>query len=623
LTDSVFRVIIEEILNQEADMIKKTVVLFIIVLCSIASAQLAGIKTVGAGGDYSTLTLALHAWKTSTISGNVTFCLLDSVYVSETFPLVCSMPVGYTGGDWTLTIKPASGMISKFEGSNATTIFDLVGIDRLIIDSLIIANRNEDMDTAGHAVRFINGASFNTIKNCKLLAACKLFSSLYGGVVYIASAEAPSGPGNNDNLIENCIVTSSRTDKYPVYGITIRGTSPMWTRTNNNNTIKDCKIYDFSSIGVYFSAYDSNTTVHGNEFYSTVAHNTLLMTGIRMSATSVANTKITSNKFFNFRAVDACTAFQAIYITMARAMNPPLVANNFISLDASVTHPNTKIYGIRLLRQETTPGTYMFYYNSIYIGGTPTSRSSYGFFCKPSATAQTKIDFRNNIIFNNRSGGSGQHYCIYDSLASTNSFISDYNDLYIATPGANGQYVAHRAGMNLATLTDWQNTSYRDSHSISLNPDFMGTVDLHINPASSNVNNLATPISYVTADIDAEARHATIPDIGADEYTPGVGYEEPSSKNLIINLQKIYPNPFKNQTAVRYQINKSIPVCIKIYSCLGGEVKTLIDEQQNSGVYRVNWDGKDNHGQKVTNGIYIYQFKAGNEMQKGQVILIQ
>ncbi|MBS4015955.1 MAG: hypothetical protein KGZ86_05930, partial [Candidatus Latescibacteria bacterium] len=605
--------------------------------------QFAGVKTVGVGGDYPTLSAAMAGWKDSIIAGDVIFLLTDSVYNSETYPIRCTIPAGYLGGDWTLTIKPVSGMMAKFEGSNATTMFDLIGIDRLIIDSLIISNRNQDLDTAGHAVRFINGASFNTIKNCKLLAACKLVSSLAGGVVYFATAEAPSGPGNNDNLIENCIVTSSRTDQYPVYAITIRGTSRA--RGNNNNTIKRCKIYDFSSTGIYFSAFDSNTTIHGNELYSTVSHNTLLMTGIRITATSVVNTKITGNKFFDFMAVDACTAFQAIYMTMADPDEPPLIANNFISLDGNVTHPNTKIYGIRFLRQQTTAGTYKFYYNSIYIGGTPTSKSSYGFFCKPSATLQTKIDFRNNIIFNNRSGGSGQHFCIYDSLASGASFISDYNDLYVATPGANGQYVAHRAGIDLATLADWQNVTYRDSHSISLNPNFISPIDLHIHPASTNVNNLATPISQVTVDIDGEPRDPVTPDIGADEYTPTnvrliiatavgpgtitpsgtitvtygadttfiiapnincqidslvvdninheadstyytfynvttdhtisayfspvVDIEEPDNDYPLLSLQRIYPNPFKNQTTIQYQLTKSAPVRIKIYNCLG------------------------------------------------------
>jgi hypothetical protein len=543
----------------EANMFKKIVVFCAIILCGTALAQLTGIKTVGIGGDYTTLTAALttspNSWKNSTIIGDVTFKLLDTIYPNETYPLVCTIPAGYTGGNWNLTIKPVSGIVSKFVGTNATAIFELTGIDRLIMDSLIIANLNEGADTAGHAVRFINGASFITVKNCELRAACKLVSSLVGGVIYFATAESPSGPGNNNNLVENCLVTSSQPDRFPVYAITIRGSALMYTRTNNNNTIQHCKIIDFSSIGVYFSAYDSNTTITENEFYSTVAHNTLQIAGIRITATSVCNTKITGNKFFDFKAVEACTCFMAIYMTMADPDKPPLVANNFISLDGTTTHPNTKIYGIRLLRQETTADTYKFYNNSIYIGGTPTSKSSYGFFCKPSASLQTKIDFRNNIIFNNHSGGTGKHYCIYDSLASSLSFYSDYNDLYVATPGSNGQYVAYRNGVDLVTLADWQMATTRDSHSINLNPNFVSTTDLHINPASSNVNNLAIPISCVATDIDGEARNPVTPDIGADEYTPGAGCEEPKTKGSIISLENIYPNPFKKQTMIKYHLS--------------------------------------------------------------------
>ncbi len=608
-------------------MFKKIVIFGLTILCATALAQISGIKTVGVGGDYPTLTAALttapNSWKNSTITGDVIFRLLDTIYPNETYPLVCTIPAGYTGGDWNLLIKPVSGNVAKLIGSNATAIFELTGIDRLTMDSLIIANLNLGTDTAGHAIRFINGASFNTVKNCELRAASKLVSSLAGGVIYFSTAESPSGPGNNNNLVDNCLITSSQTDRFPVYAITIRGTSPMYTRTNNNNTVQHCKIIDFSAIGVYFSAYDSNTTITENEFYSTVAQNTLQMIGIRITATSVCNTKITKNKFFDFRAAEACTCFMAIYMTMADPDKPPLVANNFISLDGNVTHPNTKIYGIRLLRQETTADTYKFYNNSIYIGGTPTSKSSYGFFCKPSASLQTKIDFRNNIIFNNRSGGTGKHYCIYDSLASTLSFYSDYNNLYVATPGSNGQYVAYRNGIDLATLTDWQTATARDSHSISLNPNYVSTTDLHINSTSSNVNNLAIPISYITTDIDGETRNAVTPDIGADEYTPGAACQEPITKSQMIYLQSTYPNPFHTHTTICYALTTGENVTLSIYDVSGKLIRNLVDQHQTAGNYAVTWNGKDNHGLKMPNGIYIRQLKIEKEIKHSQIILIK
>jgi flagellar hook assembly protein FlgD len=36
---------------------------------------------------------------------------------------------------------------------------------------------------------------------------------------------------------------------------------------------------------------------------------------------------------------------------------------------------------------------------------------------------------------------------------------------------------------------------------------------------------------------------------------------------------------------------------------LGSETKILINQNQTAGLYSVNWDGKDNHGQQTPNGI--------------------
>ncbi len=506
-------------------MSKIVTVFFAIIVCGTAFAQLSGTKTIGLGGDYTTLTSALitspNSWKNSTITGDVTFMLLDSVYPSETFPILCTIPAVYSGGNWSLIIKPVSGRVSKFVGTNPTTIFDINGIDRLTLDSLIISNTNDIPDTTGHALRLINGASNNIVRNCVLKASCrpKTILAIDGGVVYISTAESPSGPGNNNNVIENCIITGSREDRSPVFGVCLRGSAVMYTRTNNNNTVRRCKIYDFYSIGVYFSAYDSNTTITENEIYSTTPQNSSTIMGIRITATSVCNTKITRNKIYDFMANGASPVFKGIYMTMADADGTPLVANNFISFDATTTTDGAYIYGIQHLRQEALTDAYKFYNNSIYIGGTPTSGSSYGFFIRTRPTQSTQVDFRDNIVFNNRSGGI-KNYCIYDSLGGA-AFTCNYNDLYVSTPGINGQYVAYYSGLDAESLRVWQNASGHDANSISLNPDFISTTDLHINPSSSNVNNIGTPIADVLIDIDGQTRDATNPDIGADEYTPG------------------------------------------------------------------------------------------------------
>ncbi|MEO0091659.1 MAG: T9SS type A sorting domain-containing protein [candidate division WOR-3 bacterium] len=476
---------------------------------------LGGTYTVGTGEDYTNLNAVAAELKAKAISGNVNFSLTSNYSsATETYPITFN-PFGTVGGNWRVNIKPAPNVPRPvLEAPVSGAIIELSGIDNLTLDSFVISNTNAS--ATSYAIRFIGGASSNIIKNC-LLKGANTSTGTSGGVVLFSSAETPSGKGNNDNVIDNCEITASSGGS-PTYGISSYGSSPMYTRTNNNNTIKNCKIYDFSRYGVYIGAYDSNATIIGNEIYSTTAQNTTIFQGIRISATSICNTKIIGNKIYNLLTSGTSPEITGIYISMADPDGPPLVANNFIALDATTTHDGARIYGIRHLRMETQTDYYSFFNNSIYIGGTATTGSSYGFYKRNSPTQNTQTDFRNNIIFNTRSGGTA-NYCIYDSLGGA-GFISDYNDLFVSTPGQNGQYVGYRAGANLPTLNDWKNASGQDAHSISIKPDFVSENDLHILSTSNSVNRKATPISGITTDIDGELRNEIWPDIGADEYTP-------------------------------------------------------------------------------------------------------
>ncbi|MBS4016326.1 MAG: T9SS type A sorting domain-containing protein, partial [Candidatus Latescibacteria bacterium] len=106
-------------------------------------------------------------------------------------------------------------------------------------------------------------------------------------------------------------------------------------------------------------------------------------------------------------------------------------------------------------------------------------------------------------------------------------------------------------------------------------------------------------------------------------FSPVVDIEEPDNDYPLLSLQRIYPNPFKNQTTIQYQLTKSAPVRIKIYNCLGSEVRTLVDGHQTAGTYTVNWNGKDNKGRSVGNGLYIIRIIAESESSQHRLLLIR
>lgn len=78
------------------------------------------------------------------------------------------------------------------------------------------------------------------------------------------------------------------------------------------------------------------------------------------------------------------------------------------------------------------------------------------------------------------------------------------------------------------------------------------------------------------------------------------------------SLEQSYPNPFNPGTSIQFSVAKSEKVDLAIYDIRGQLVRTLIDHELYSpGYYTLSWDGTDNHGQRVTRGVYFTKMQTG------------
>ncbi|MFQ5632735.1 MAG: FlgD immunoglobulin-like domain containing protein, partial [bacterium] len=68
---------------------------------------------------------------------------------------------------------------------------------------------------------------------------------------------------------------------------------------------------------------------------------------------------------------------------------------------------------------------------------------------------------------------------------------------------------------------------------------------------------------------------------------------------------------------------KAGQVIIRIFNIIGKEVRTLSNNRYAPGVHRIFWDGKNNHGNKVPSGIYLYHLKADNFSRVKKMSLIR
>ncbi|MCX7610195.1 MAG: T9SS type A sorting domain-containing protein, partial [Ignavibacterium sp.] len=83
-------------------------------------------------------------------------------------------------------------------------------------------------------------------------------------------------------------------------------------------------------------------------------------------------------------------------------------------------------------------------------------------------------------------------------------------------------------------------------------------------------------------------------------------------------LSQNYPNPFNPSTTIEFSIASKERVTLSIYNLLGELVETLINEELEAGVYRINFNGSN-----LTSGIYVYHIHAGNFSASKKMVLVK
>ena len=75
-------------------------------------------------------------------------------------------------------------------------------------------------------------------------------------------------------------------------------------------------------------------------------------------------------------------------------------------------------------------------------------------------------------------------------------------------------------------------------------------------------------------------------------------------------LHQNYPNPFNPVTVIPYDIPEASNVTIEIYNVLGQKVRSLVHKVHQPGKHLAKWNSRDDRGNLVTTGVYIYSVTA-------------
>ncbi len=96
------------------------------------------------------------------------------------------------------------------------------------------------------------------------------------------------------------------------------------------------------------------------------------------------------------------------------------------------------------------------------------------------------------------------------------------------------------------------------------------------------------------------------------------------SEIVEVNLQSIsqfqldqnYPNPFNPSTKIKYSIPNQNYVQLRVYDILGRQVKVLVNEQKEAGIYNITFNASS-----LPSGIYLYTLTADGLSMTNKMIL--
>ena len=90
-------------------------------------------------------------------------------------------------------------------------------------------------------------------------------------------------------------------------------------------------------------------------------------------------------------------------------------------------------------------------------------------------------------------------------------------------------------------------------------------------------------------------------------------------------LAPSYPNPFSitrsPSTRLVYALPQESDVRLNIYDVLGRLTRSIVNARQIAGSHEISWDGRNEHGQAVTSGIYFSVLQAGAQKLTQKIVV--
>jgi len=88
-------------------------------------------------------------------------------------------------------------------------------------------------------------------------------------------------------------------------------------------------------------------------------------------------------------------------------------------------------------------------------------------------------------------------------------------------------------------------------------------------------------------------------------------------------LHENYPNPFNPTTTLRFDVPEVSDITVTIFNMLGQKVRTFNLNNTPAGYHSVKWNARNDYGDPVGAGVYLYQLQANKFIKTRKMVLLK